>query len=288
MKLGTTPFQIRGLRRLAKENPDAVFHAHSMYYIFLCWLAGIRFIATPMGSDVLVRPDESKLYRYMTKKSLAAAYKITVDSEKLKDKVFDISNAASVVIQNGIDVAEISSYSSSATQRNQIISIRGFYPNYQIEKILLSRNAMPQPVPVTFIYPFYEESYREKMKNEFIEGDADLGRLVKEALYRLLWESALVISVPESDSSPRSVYEAIFCGCAVAVSDSPWIDSLPTCMRSRLIVADLDDNHWFEKALVQSASITVKRYEPTQEALNSFDQVASMRIVCREIYNLNV
>jgi hypothetical protein len=56
IKVLTTPMQISGLRRLARENEGVVFHAHSMYYIFLCWLAGIKFVATPMGSDVVGTP----------------------------------------------------------------------------------------------------------------------------------------------------------------------------------------------------------------------------------------
>ena len=36
-----------------KKYPNSIFHAHSMYYIFLCWAARIKAIATPMGSDVL-------------------------------------------------------------------------------------------------------------------------------------------------------------------------------------------------------------------------------------------
>ncbi len=288
VKLCTAPLQITGIRKLVKANPEAIFHAHSMYYIFLCWLARIKYVATPMGSDVLIRPDESITYKYLTKKSLSAAAIITVDSAKLRDKVFEISGAASKVIQNGIDVAEISSFKNDMAERNKIVSIRGFYPNYQIEKLLSSRNFMKSPVGVTFIYPFYEDSYRAKLKSDFIIGDEDLGRLTKEELYKLLWNTSLVVSIPESDSSPRSVYEAIFCGCAVAVTYSPWITSLPQCMFDRLIVVDLDDMEWLEKAISRANTIINTKFIPSQEALNTFDQVASMKLVCKEIYNLNV
>lgn len=288
IKVLTTPFQISGLRKLAKENPGVIFHAHSMYYIFLCWLARIKFVATPMGSDVLVRPDESRIYKYLAKKSLKAASVITVDSVKLYDKVMEISGSESKIIQNGIDVAEISSFEDRAEERNKVVSIRGFYPNYQIEKLLSSRNNSANTQGITFIYPFYEENYRVKLRADFIDGDIDLGRLTKEDLYRLLWESYMVVSIPESDSSPRSVYEAIFCGCAVAVTYSPWINSLPSCMAARITVVDLENPEWFQEGILIGKEIASRRYIASREALELYDQVEAMKVVCREVYNINV
>lgn len=286
IKVGTTPLQILGLRKLAKQYPGAIFHAHSMYYIFLCWLARLKFIATPMGSDVLVRPDESKIYRYMTVQSLKAAHLITGDSVKMQQKVMDLSNRDSAVIQNGIDVRMIASFISDSKERKEVVSIRGFYPNYQIEELLNSRDHSKEKINITFIYPFYESGYRDGILARFIPGDKDLGRLPKTELYALLASSLLVISIPESDSSPRSVYEAVFAGCCVAVSYSPWIDSLPACMRARLAVVDLTDPLWFDKVLVTAKEIAAIKYVPSQEALIEYDQYESMKKVCSDIYKI--
>lgn len=284
MKVAATPFQIIGLRKLAKQYPYAIFHAHSMYYIFLCWLARLKFIATPMGSDVLVRPDQYWIYRYLTVRSLKAAHLITVDSVRMKKKIMDLSNRNSAVIQNGIDVRMIASFISDTKERKEIVSIRGFYPNYQIEQLLNSRDNSQQKVNITFIYPFFESNYRDSLLARFIPGDKDLSRLTKQELYALLASSLLVFSIPQSDSSPRSVYEAIFAGCCVAVSYSPWIDSLPSCMRARLAVVDLTDPLWFDKVLVRAKEMVAIKYFPSQEALSEYDQYESMKKVCREIY----
>jgi len=286
VKLLTTPLQISELRRLSRTNEGAIFHAHSMYYIFLCWLAKVKFIATPMGSDVLVRPDESAFYKYLTKKSLAAADQITGDSVKMQEKILELSNRSSLVIQNGIDVRGINSYLNDGAERNAIVSIRGFYPNYQIEHIISSRKHLNNPVDITFIYPFYEAGYRETIRQGFGPGDQDRGRLPKDELYQLLSSTFLAISIPESDSSPRSVYEAIFCGCCIAVSYSPWIDSLPVCMYNRLVVVDLEDQNWLAKAIEKARTITKTKYIPSQDALDLYDAVASMKIVCRDVYKV--
>ncbi len=239
-----------------------------------------------MGSDVLVRPDESKIYRYMTVQSLKAAQQITGDSVKMQQKIRDLSDRDSAVIQNGIDVRMIASFISDAEERKEVVSIRGFYPNYQIERLLNSRESSEKKVSITFIYPFYEAGYRDSILARFISGDRDIGRLPKEELYSLLASSLLVISIPESDSSPRSVYEAIFAGCCVAVSYSPWINSLPDCMRARLAVVDLTDPVWLEKILITAREITSVKYIPSQEALIEYDQFESMKKVCREIYKI--
>lgn len=288
IKLLALPIQILQLRRLEKKYPNSIFHAHSMYYIFLCWAARIKAIGTPMGSDVLVKPDKSKIYKFFTALSLSYAYKITVDSERLVNKVFKLSGKKSYLIQNGINTSEILSYRNKNLIRKNISSIRGFYPNYQIMKILESRNLSDKKYGINFIYPFFELNYKNEIKEKFIKDDMDLGRLSKNDLYENLWMTNLAISVPVSDSSPRTVYEAIFCGCVVAVTKSEWINSLPSCMKERIIEIDINDKNWFINALKKSKNTINKEYFPSEEAINKFDEEISMRNLCKNIYNLDL
>ena len=44
------------------------------------------------------------------------------------------------------------------------------------------------------------------------------------------------VSIPSSDSSPRSVWEAMACGCPVVVSDLPWVHELIEPERDALVV----------------------------------------------------
>jgi glycosyltransferase involved in cell wall biosynthesis len=44
------------------------------------------------------------------------------------------------------------------------------------------------------------------------------------------------VSIPSSDSSPRSVWEAMACGCPVVLSDLPWVHELITPDRDALVV----------------------------------------------------
>ena len=287
IKLITIPVQVFKLKRLSKKVTNCLFHAHSMYYIFMCWLAGVKFVATPMGSDVLVRPNHSFLYKFFTIKSLKAAYIITVDSEKMFNKIFKLTKKKSRIIQNGIDTNEILNYKNLSQKRNEITSIRALYPNYQILKILNSRNRMKNnKLKINLIYPFFENSYYDSIKTKLIIGDKDMGRLNKKEMFQLLWKSKIVVSIPISDSSPRSVYEAIFCGCVIITNYSKWIDLLPICMFERIVIVDLNDLEWFAKSVSKANSIVKNNFVPSKEAFELFDQYESMKIMCRDIYKI--
>ena len=257
-----------------------------MYYIFLCWAARIKAVATPMGSDVLVRPDESKIYRFFTRLSLNYADKITVDSKKLVDKIIDLTGRKSFLIQNGINTSEILSYKNKKFQRKNISSIRGFYPNYQINEIVEARNLSTKKIPINFIYPFYELKYLQRVRNKFILDDNDFGRLTKEDLYKNLYMTQLAISIPISDSSPRTVYEAIFCGCVIAVTNLDWTNSLTTCMKKRIIKINFEDRNWFTNAIEKARLILKEEYIPSQQAINKFDEYISMKNLCKNIYKV--
>lgn len=279
------PVQIPRLKKIFKDYPDAVFHAHTMYYMFLCWLANINYIGTPQGSEILVRPYRSKIYKFFAKKSLLAAKHIIVDSTNLQKGIFKLCGKTSTVIQNGIDVEEIKRNIQKSTIRPYITSIRGLYMNYRIEKIFEARDQCSYFTPLLLFYPFAEAGYKKNISKKMAKEDIDLGRIdTKAEMYQILGSTLLAISIPDSDSSPRSVYESIFCGCCVAVSYNPWIESLPECMRSRIVIVNIEDDLWLEKAIEQARIITKEPFRPTEKALNSFDQKRSMKLVADLFY----
>lgn len=283
IKLLSAPLVAYRLNKLSK-NVDLIFHAHSMYYIFLCWLAKVEFIGTPMGSDVLVRPDNSKIYRLFTIYSLRAAAAITVDSIALQEKIRLLCGKDSHIIQNGIDSEGTQIYRRSQNNRAKVVSIRGMDPNYRIRELVQARNSAGNPVYFDFVYPFHEESYLHSIRKLLKTQDRDCGRVSKEVMYEMLGKSFAVFSIPISDSSPRSVYEAIFCGASVVVSHGKWIEFLPACMRSRLIVVDVSQMNWFGDALQAAQKICSTPFIPSKEALELFDESEAIKKVCRKFY----
>lgn len=281
-KLLVLPLQVVLLRKYNKKNPNTIYHAQPMYYMFLCWLAGVKFIGTPQGSEILVRPKRSKLYRYFASQTLKAAHHITVDSKSMQDAIYALSQKKAILIQNGINIKELLRYKNNNADKTTICSIRGMTSLYQIDKIVQARNTSDATKLLTFIYPFHDEIYKKEVGITY--QDQDLGRLKKDEMYRLLSSSLLVISIPKSDSSPRSVYESIFLGACVAVTKNDYIDALPKCMRERIFIVDLDDINWFNKALSYAEQIVQEEYIPSNQALEMFDQDITMKRAIKLLY----
>ena len=285
LKLLVFPVQVILLKRFANQHPHAIYHAHSMYYLWLACAAQVPYVGTPQGSDVLIKPYKSTLYRLASRLSLRQAKSITVDSWKMAKAVNEIAGVRAVIIQNGVDIAAISQQklvvSSDNGSRNLVVSMRAITPLYRIEEIVRARNQAKceQLQMLHFIYPFYESEYLSRIKGLLHDSDRDLGRVTREMMYRLFFRAKLVISIPSSDSSPRSVYEAVFCGAVVAVTYHPYIDALPACMKARILVVDLHDELWLPKALREAQSIVQVPFHPSREALDTYNQVRSFKVL---------
>ena len=284
IKVLFVPVQIYYLKKFYKNHPDCIYHAIPMYYMMLCYLAKIPFVATPQGSEILVRPLRSKIYRRFAVKSLQAAHSVIVDSVNMQNKVFQLSGVMPIIMKNGFNTSEILG-KSLRSGRQTILSIRGFNPGYRIEKILEGRLQSAEKLPLSFVYPACEEDYKKRIKAEFFPEDRDLGRLDKCLLYEEMVNTLLAVSIPQSDSSPRSVYECIFAGACVAVTESPYIHELPKCMKERIYLVNIDDKYWFDKALIFAKKTTLTPFVPSDEALEMCDQEKTIRKIVDKIYS---
>ena len=284
VKLLLLPFQVLALRSAMKSISNPFVFSHSTYYSFIASFCNVKYSATPQGSEVLVRPHRSKLYRMILIRSLKYASFITVDSDAMKLEIIKLANISSNIIQNGINVSEILKLQLS-TSRTLITSIRGVDGNYRINEILESRNRYCVDCSINFCFPFSEDGYHKKFLRLLDKKDTIHGRLNRQKMYELLGKSYCVISIPLSDSSPRSVYEAIFSGAIVACTFSPYINSLPKCMIERIVLVDLSDENWFMRMIDSSKYLAQTPYTPSVEALDMFDQRSSMKKVLSLAYS---
>ncbi len=273
------------VRREYKKGKETTCHAHSIFYGVVCRLAGVPYVLTPMGSDVLVRPEYSQLYTKLAVYSLKKAQRISVDSEHLADAVFRLSGKTSVLIQNGINTAAALEAQNTYrfvqqewTQNMSILSPRALDENYRVDKILASYQSITEgTVEMLVAYPFVEEGYKSRLNSLLsLPGVHDLGRLSRDQLYRYMASASLVVSIPYSDSSPRSVYEAIFCGAAVATVNNSWIKMLPRSMRERVIQVNIDEGDWLNKSLLIAKNMD-PLFSPCEQALAIFDEEKSLR-----------
>tara|TARA_Y200000002_G_scaffold365326_1_gene355127 strand:- start:442 stop:1569 length:1128 start_codon:yes stop_codon:yes gene_type:complete len=286
IKLLIFPYQVYLLRTFSKRFSNSIYFAHSMYYMVLAWAGRVEYVGTPQGSDILIKPYKSKLYKYFTIKALLGAKAVTVDSLNMSNKMETLCNIQPQIIQNGIDIKSILKIvkvpkQNQKVHRSGILSIRGITPIYRIEKIIKGRNTSKDNkiTPLTFTAPFAENDYKNVIIEELETYDQFLGRLDKVSLHKRLSKTKLVISIPFSDSSPKSVYESIFLGCAVAITFNKYYDLLPECMQSRIVLINLEDDNWFGKAIHTANEIVESPYVPSEKALHLFDQRESFKAI---------
>lgn len=285
LKFSIFPVQVWKVKAFSRKNPHAVYYAHAMYYLVLAWAADIPFVGTPQGSDILLKPDKSRLFKWFAINALKKAKAVTCDSMKMKEKIAEFTGVNASLIQNGIDVEEVQKLRSEVTiDRQLIVSPRGLTSLYRIEEIIKGRNAISNLPFINFIYPFSDNDYISEIRKYLLPNDILSGRLDRGKMYRLLIETKLVISIPKSDSSPRSVYEAIFCGAAVAITYNPYYDTLPHCMKERIIIVDLSNRDWFYDALCKADEIVKLEFIPTSVALEKFDQRESFKQILKLLF----
>jgi hypothetical protein len=281
------PFQSFLLNRFFKKNPNCVYHALTMYYMAICYFAKIPYMGTPQGSEILQRIDRSKIYKYFAKKILCSSKYIIVDSIAMQNKIFDLVGIKAIVKKNGFDTQAILTAKPISESRAGVLSIRGLTSFYRIDEIIKSREHSLLKASITFIYPFSEKNFRAEIFSKIRETDIDLGKLDKSKMYPLLKSTLLVVSLPKTDSSPRSVYEAIFSGCCVAVTQAPWINELPECMKKRIYIVDLNKKDWLHDALNHAKNVTLQPYEPTIEAFEFCDQNITIKKINDDFYNID-
>lgn len=277
LKLMILPLQVRKLKKFYKSHPSIVIHAHGMYYMQIACRAGVPYVGTPQGSEILVRPYRSSFYWRFAKNALMGAKAVTVDSENMKRGVEKISGVVAHIVQNGIDIKSISDFlkqDSNEQERTAWLSMRGLTPLYRERELITARNESSKfsGHPIDFVYPFFDDNYLEQTRNYCNNNDKFLGRMQRDDLYAMMKRSAIVFSIPSSDSSPRSVYEAIFLGCPVVITANAYYNKMPVCMQQRVVIADIEKHDWFDNAVEQALALSKLAFEPTQEAIDLFDQ----------------
>lgn len=227
--------------RIIKKNKIQIVHiidmAFAIYGITLS-LLGIRVVLENNGSDVILAPNIPRVrkeYKWAYKlckgvvqdSYVAQQAGIQLGAPKENNKIIELGIDTTIFNPN-VERGVFRKKYDIPFDANVIFSPRTLRPLCNIDEIIDTIKPTVEKYPNTY-YVFcsqmrniaYENRIKEVgMTNHVIY----LGYIDNEKempyIYR---DSNIVISIPNSDSSPRSVYEAIACGSNVIVSDLPWI-----------------------------------------------------------------
>jgi glycosyltransferase involved in cell wall biosynthesis len=227
----------RALAKVVAEVQPDLIHAH--WLPELGWMAARQglhpLVCSAWGSDVL---GMRGIGRRRSKRALDGSDLVTADSVHLARATQELAGREIPVevVRWGLDLARFAPGNSLAAREALglehdgllIVSVRGFEPIYnpelQLEAFARIRARRPS---ARLLFksqgdsaPSVVTAAIERLGLE--EAVAMIGNLPPHRMPDVYRAADVVVSIPSSDSSPRSVWEALACGRPVVVSDLPW------------------------------------------------------------------
>ena len=239
-KLISARYYARKIDNLINNENIEIVHAHNLYYGFVTSFlkSDVPVIFTPMGSDIIIHSQNNVIYKYMARKAFKKALAVTSDSLLLQKRGFEVGAKPkkNYIIQNGVDSSIFYPKNNSLKKDFHlgegeflIFSPRALTPLYNIHIILDALHKLKQSdykFKCMFSFAYggqYQLELKRKISALGLENNIIwLGHIKYEDMQMYYNACDVVVSVPSSDSSPKSVYEAMFCGKPVIISDLEW------------------------------------------------------------------
>jgi glycosyltransferase involved in cell wall biosynthesis len=235
-------FWVRGLVR--ETRPDIV-HAHWVTgYGFLAALMRLRpLVAMAWGSDVYgATPRQRRQCRYVLRRADVAM----TDSEDLMARLLALGAdpARAHVLNWGVDLAAFSRATDRAAIRRElgladarvVLSPRALTALYNPRVIVDAFERAATGLPDAQLVLKHIGTTRPDIGRALPPGTRVVGHVPYAQMAEYYRAADVCVSIPNSDSSPRSVWEAMACGCACVVSDLPWVRELIEDGRHALVV----------------------------------------------------
>ena len=189
----------------------------------LGWRLRAQIAGSAWGSDILVTPNQSAAYRWLTKKVLKACAVTTSDSQHMADKMRELGAAEVMVFPFGLE--------AMPRQRGEkepwlFFANRGLEPLYRPQLVLEVFARIASQCPPARLVIANDGSLRPWLENDVMgRGLADkvsfVGRLDAADQARWYDQASWYLSLPERDSVSVSVLEAMAHGCVPLLSDLP-------------------------------------------------------------------
>lgn len=288
-------------------NIDIV-HAHSLYYGYLASFVNskIPVVFTPMGSDIILHAQSSGIYRHMALKAFKKATITTSDSLLLQRQGYKVGakKDKNFIIQNGVDTSIFFPKKNTIARKygvhldeTLIFSPRAITPIYNIDIIVDALNLLVKKgyrIKCMFSFAFgneYSDIIKKKIEKYGIENNVIwLGCLSYSEMADHYNAADLVVSIPSSDSSPKSVYEAMFCQKPIIVSDLEWSYELLGNCDCIERIADKDLNQLFSsiekiiidpkysKKMAKKSFLTAHKYFDYYKNMSEIEQKMKMEV----------
>jgi glycosyltransferase involved in cell wall biosynthesis len=231
------------LRRLLARLDTQVLHAHFVRrFGWQAALSGFRpLVVSPWGSDILRVPPRAIRTRWWNRFALRSADLVTVSSEGMREASIRAGARAGRIrlIHHGVDTTRFSPGPPSnqiagrvaADGQPVVFSPRTIRPLYRQDVVVDSVAALstPERRPALVLSARGADAdelarLRQRAADAGIGGQLRiLDDVAHDDLPDLFRLADVVVSVPETDSFPVTLLEAMACGRPIVVSDLPAV-----------------------------------------------------------------
>lgn len=223
---------------LRTSRSKYLVHVHGLFALFVAYFSLVpanRIVFTPQGSDLLLVPHKYPILKIFLTFILPSIRAITADSQQLLDACSSLSNARTsyFLIQNGIDIDILSNHLSPdvSTYTYDLIWPRGTSSLYQFsyfQSLLQSLSRIsPRVINVAIVGAYGLLNIPDSLKTNPLLNITIYPRLSFTSLCALIRDSMIVVSIPISDSSPRTVYESIYLRKFLLLTRLPCFNWIP-------------------------------------------------------------
>jgi L-malate glycosyltransferase len=241
---------------LGRLRPD-VLHAHYLgRYGHQAGLAGFHpYVISTWGSDVLRARAVSRRGRWLGRRTLRHADLVTAVSGHMRSAAIEAGARPDriEIVQFGVDLKRFSPgrvpnetlRRLGLAERPFVFSPRGIRPLYRHERIIDALARLPDRFGLVMTGHGADGDYLGRLERQMAElGVADriqiLYGISDEDLPDLYRAARVVVSVPESDSFPISLLEAMACSTPVVAGDLPALREVLEPVAPESLVPDSD------------------------------------------------
>jgi L-malate glycosyltransferase len=214
---------------LAKIDPDWINAHYLTSHGTLAWAAKrgwrlrARIAGSAWGSDILVTPQQSFAYRWLTQRVLRACSVCTSDSQHMTARMKELGAGEVMTFPFGL---ESMPRQGARKQPWLFFANRGLEPIYRPERVIAAFAAVAAQQPEARLVVANDGSLKEALQQQARGlGLADriefVGRLDAKTQAGHYARARWYLSLPESDSVAVSVLEAMAHECVPILSDLP-------------------------------------------------------------------
>jgi glycosyltransferase involved in cell wall biosynthesis len=251
--LGTMSFPyVLSFRRLLREFEPDLVHAHWMPFATLAMLAGARpLVAQAWGSDVYLAGRRHRIEMRVTLRQSAIAM---ADSAHLLERLkhFGPRSMRTMLVNWGVDLEafRVPTDAERAALKAElglgpgpvILSPRGLKDIYNPDVVVGAFARVREAVPdaqLVLKHGGVDELLKAAWRDA--PGVQVVGHVAADRMVDLFRAAEVTVSIPRSDSSPRSVWEGMAAGSATVLSDLPWAHELIEDGRHALLVTPAEE-----------------------------------------------